>query len=104
MRPRAPNGVSFPNSQGYQRVTRDGRTVYEHRHAMEQHLGRPLEVHESVHHKNGIRDDNRIENLELWSKSQPCGQRVEDKLAWCADFMREYSRLSEDAGDYVWAG
>ena len=50
---------------------------YQHRVVMEEMLGRPLLPEENVHHKNGDRKDNRPENLELWSTSQPPGQRVE---------------------------
>ncbi len=66
------------------------RTIAEHRHVMEQILGRPLRPGEEVHHKNGQRGDNRPENLELWSHSQPPGQRVEDKIAWAREFLAEY--------------
>jgi hypothetical protein len=52
---------------------------------MEQYLGRKLYPFENVHHRNGIRSDNRPENLELWAKAQPSGQRVEDLVAFVVE-------------------
>ena len=46
----------------------DGKHVYEHRHLMEQHIGRRLIGNEVVHHKNRNKRDNKIENLELLGK------------------------------------
>jgi hypothetical protein len=58
---------------------------------MEECLGRPLFPDEIVHHRNGVRNDNRIGNLELWSRSHPPGQRVEDKLAWAQEIIARYA-------------
>jgi hypothetical protein len=70
--------------------------VQEHVVVMSEMLGRPLLPHENVHHRNGVRDDNRPENLELWSTFQPPGQRVRDKIVWARQILELYGDLADE--------
>lgn len=88
---RVRDGSGWLNEDGYRVVYRGGRQVLEHRWVYQQVLSRPLLDTEEVHHRNGQRSDNRIENLELWSKSQPAGQRVTDKVAWALELLALYA-------------
>lgn len=90
---RASNGDGSTDCQGYRHVFLDGKNKAEHRVLMEKHIGRPLTKYETVHHKNGNRSDNRIENLELWSSHHPRGQRVTDKIEWAKQILVEYKDI-----------
>jgi hypothetical protein len=51
-------------------ITSKKKHMLKHRLVMSQHLKRPLLNSEIVHHKNGLKHDNRIENLEVLSRAQ----------------------------------
>ena len=80
-----PVGATHKHAGGYINEKTESGWVMQHRLVMEQIIGRPLKPAERVHHKNGKRDDNRPENLELWtgvgqSKKDPYGVRLVDKV------------------------
>jgi|ERR1041384_5147882 hypothetical protein len=71
--------------------------ILEHTYVMSLHLGRPIEKGETIHHINGFRDDNRIENLELRTGHHGPGQRVVDMIKFCEEYLAKYKPLY-DAG------
>jgi hypothetical protein len=84
------NGYVVLNQQhAHPNADRRGQ-ILEHVKVMSATLGRPLLPGENVHHKNGVRDDNRPENLELWVVSQPSGQRPADLVAWALEVIDRY--------------
>ena len=94
----AERGSGHIDENGYRRVYMNGSRKMrpEHRIVMESSLGRPLYPHETVHHVNGDRLDNRVENLELWSSRQPKGQRVMDKVRWALEILALYPEVARE--------
>jgi len=104
------DGTGYLNSYGYrvlyrpEHSTNKSGSALEHRVMAAEFLGRKLAETEHIHHRNGSRHENSIgpcllrsrcdcttyHNLELWSKSQPPGQRVADKIRWAKELLQFY--------------
>lgn len=104
LRGRELTSIYIPGEWGDWKVTAKGYVIrrrwsganereheFQHRRVMEEHIGRPLFREEEVHHLNGNRSDNRLENLEIWSTKQPKGQRPEDKVEYAVEILRLYA-------------
>ena len=72
-------------------VLEHNRTVEEHRVAMSHYLRRALYPNETVHHKDGNRTNNNLDNLELRDGHHGPGQRVDDIMIWAVEFLKRYA-------------
>jgi hypothetical protein len=87
---RRDKGHGSITKQGYVAIQISGVHYLQHRLIMSEFLGRNLQSDEQVHHKNGNKQDNRIENLELWSRRQPTGQRITDLVEYAREILTRY--------------
>lgn len=90
-------GYVYKKTKEHPRGKKYGGRVFEHILVMEEKIGRLLTEGENVHHVNGVRDDNRPENLELWTRPQPAGIRVKDAIKWAREIIDLYG---EDESKY----
>jgi len=90
---RSEHSKGYIDRNGYKRINVKGQTLLEHRCVMEKLLNRKLKRTETVHHKNGIRHDNRPENLEILPRRHGPGQKYEDRLLDAIQYLVELGYL-----------
>lgn len=88
------SGYVMRRTPGHPRARGKSPYVFEHVLVMKEVLGRHLVEEESVHHLNGVKDDNRPENLGLWVRPQPSGIRASDAVAWAREILARYEGAS----------
>ena len=98
LNPRWVNG-RFQDTRGYVMAYSPGHPraktrnyVPDHILVMEKIVGRHLCHPETLHHRNGVKNDNRPENLELWSSHHPYGQRVSDLVTYAKEILALYEK------------
>ncbi len=84
-----PIGSRALSADGYITVRTASGLMLEHRLVMKEILGREMLPGETAHHINGVKHDNRPENLELWFSPQPYGQRVSQLIPYLVEHHRQ---------------